>query len=710
MPEEKPKKFTGWKLNVPGAPAGNSKSEILNPEEAETVQKEQVESLPEPKIEPKPEAQTESVSESRPEPEPEVKAEPVPEPKPEPEPQIQKPEPPKEPKVRRPLHETAWLIADHFINWEIVGLAFLLPLFFLPITTEFFEFNKLSLLAVATILGYLAWGIKSATKKEFTFRPTYFDFPVLAIWLVTAISTILSDSPIVSILGQYGRFYPSLVTVTIYTLFYFLVSSNLKSAMLKWVGRALILSAVFAVAAFVPQYFGFNWLKQSWSTARNFTPTGSPSALVLLVVIGSLLTAREAFTGSWPKWSKFALGLLALLLLAVPVVMYIPYDLAQKGGFPQEIKLDLNTSWSIAATSFRQKPIWGSGPGTFASDFTLYKPLSFNQSPYWSIRFDKPLSEYLVVFAELGLLGVLAYLFLIAKFVNWAKAKPLELPTVLAGTVLVFFLFSHATAVSAFFLFIALGSADLQAAPWILPKPKAGWVALIVAILLALAFTIFFSRLYAAEMDHHSSLSTNDAVHAYSLQQTAIQRFPWYDAYHLTFSRTNFALASSLASKKNPTDDEKSQIQVLVSQAINEARAATDLSPMSAADWENLAQLYRTLIGLAQNAQKWAVDSYQHAVSLDLFNPVLRLDFGGLYYQVGQYDLAIDQFQAAVNLKSDWANAHYNLAVAYNQAGKIDLAIQELETTLKLATPQTQGYADAQKLLAELQAKQSAKK
>lgn len=597
--------------------------------------------------------------------------------------------------------------AEGFINLEVIALAFLLPLFFLPLTTEFYEFNKFSLLAVATILGYLAWGIRSAARREFTFKRSFFDLPVLFIWAVTVVSTIFSESLVTSIIGPYGRFYPSILTVTILTLFYFLVSSNLKAPALKWAIFATLLSAVVAVILFLPQYFGINLLGQSWTQNRDFTPLASSTTLAIFALAAAVLALREIIFGGWQRiWPKIGFGLVALFLLSAPALIFIPFDLANKGGFPREIKLDLPTSWSIAATSFRQDPLWGSGPGTFAADFTRYKPLNFNQNQYWAVRFDKPLSEYLLVFAEMGLLGVLAYLFLITRLIRFASGFPREFAPILGTVILLSYLATHANAATSFFLALALGSAALNNETITLQKPKIGWSAFLAAIFIALIFAAGFYRLYAAEANYRASLITNDLQQAYESQRQTIGLFPWRDTYRLTFSQINFNLANALATKENPTDQERNQAQVLIAQALREAREAANLSPISVVNWENLANLYRLLIGVVQDAQNWAADSYQRALVLDLFNPLLHVSFGGLYYQLGQFDQAIEQFKSAVNLKPDFANAHYNLGAAYKEAGKIDLAIQELELALQLSSPQAEGYEQAKKLLDELKAQQ----
>jgi len=226
-------------------------------------------------------------------------------------------------------------------------------------------------------------------------------------------------------------------------------------------------------------------------------------------------------------------------------------------------------------------------------------------------------------------------------------------------------------------------------------------------VVLTLLFAGGFSRLFTAEVLHRQALNKGlGTSEAFNFEQRALQLFPWRAIYHTTHALTSFGLANQFAGKENPTDEEKNQIQLLVAQAIEEGREATNLSPLDVGNWENLAQIYRSLVGLAEDAETWAADAYQRAIGLDLFNPILRVNLGGLYFQTGQFELAVEQFRTAVNLKPEFANAHYNLAVAYREIERIDLAIKELELTLRLSTSQTQGYDEAKLLLEELKAQQ----
>lgn len=647
--------------------------------------------------------------------------------------------------------------AEKFINLEIVGLAFLLPLFFIPITVEFYEFNKLILLAVMVTLGALAWTLKGALTGNWGIRQSPFDLPVLIFWLATLISTVFSDNYLTSIAGQYARWHPSLFSVTILSALYFLISWHINEKTLRRALLALLASATVGALLFLPQYFGLNLLGQDWSNRPTFTPLGSPTILAVFLGAVSGLIWKELFTaqnrwikialtidfvlfaaalallGSIPGWVAFAAGLAAFVLttpfetlvknkihliaaLAAAVVVVaavlVPPLLGKttflNRDFPKEVTLDLPTSWSVSATSFRQQPFWGSGPSTFLMDFTRYKPLRFNQTELWTIRFDKPINEYLLTFAEEGLIGILAWLLMIAVILREAIRRKGWKTFSLAVAVLAGFFFTGATILPAVILIIALGAVSSKQEAETLVGGTPNWkhiLPLLLVLLLGALEFIWLYRAYAAEYWQRKSRSEDNLAQVYNDQVESAAALPWQPAYRLSLSQTAFLTANELAKREKPTAADQEQVKQLIAQAINEARIATDLNPLSAGNWENLAQIYRSLIGAAKDAEQWSVDSYQKAISLDLFNPLLRVGFGGLYFQLTQYNLAAEQFSAAVNLKPDFANAHYNLGRTYKEMGEKALAIQELETALQLSDPEVEGYEEAKKALDELKAK-----
>ena len=58
----------------------------------------------------------------------------------------------------------------------------------------------------------------------------------------------------------------------------------------------------------------------------------------------------------------------------------------------------------------------GSGQGTFLANFAQFKPVEFNNSQFWNIRFDKGANYLAEIAVTMGVLGVLSYLVVVLMF------------------------------------------------------------------------------------------------------------------------------------------------------------------------------------------------------------------------------------------------------------------------------------------------------
>jgi len=191
----------------------------------------------------------------------------------------------------------------------------------------------------------------------------------------------------------------------------------------------------------------------------------------------------------------------------------------------------------------------------------------------------------------------------------------------------------------------------------------------------------------------------NKGADTYNLQIKTINLNPNIDRYHLAYSTTNLALASSLSTQTDLTDQDKQTITQLVQQAVSEARTATQLNPNKSSAWANLANIYRQLINFAEGADNFSIAAYTRAVQLDPANPQLRLDFGSLLYSLKRWDEAVARFQEAAQLKPDFANAYYNLSHAFQDQEKFLEAYQAMQSVVSLVPADS---ADAQKVQTEL--------
>ncbi len=153
------------------------------------------------------------------------------------------------------------------------------------------------------------------------------------------------------------------------------------------------------------------------------------------------------------------------------------------------------------------------------------------------------------------------------------------------------------------------------------------------------------------------------------------------------------------------TNEDRQNIQTLLSQSINEGRAAVALSQNNPQNWEVLASIYRQISGVAQNAIQFSLDSYGRAIQRDPLIPLLRLNVGGIYYSLRNYDLAIRFFSDAINLKPDFANAYYNLSVALRDKGDNQSAVAAAQKVVSLLGPDSPDYKSANDYLKDLQAR-----
>src|SRR5690606_36823646 len=123
-----------------------------------------------------------------------------------------------------------------------------------------------------------------------------------------------------------------------------------------------------------------------------------------------------------------------------------------------------------------------------------------------------------------------------------------------------------------------------------------------------------------------------NAQKIYDLQRSAIEIFPYRSNFYRIFSQLNLALANSLVANipqgEEPSEETQQNILVLLQQSINTSRRAVALSPMTSTNWENLAGIYRALIGVGENAEQFAVASLNQAIALNPTDPRLRIELG----------------------------------------------------------------------------------
>ncbi len=630
------------------------------------------------------------------------------------------------------MKQTFKEISDYLDNISLLllGILFLaFPLFFLTATTDPYVLPKEILLGAITLLTLLALGGKMISDAAVKIKRTPFDLPILLFTAAVLISSFLS-------IDRYESLTAAVPLLLAAMLYFVIVSFITNESSLFFTLYGLTAGGLILSFGAILSFFKVYILPFAFTHTQTFTPIGSSldQAMYLLFILPvAAYLAKDILNVKTLKDIQIknlvftAISIIILMGLSVTIDTLVN----PPAGGQKPLILPFETGFQTAFAAISQDTgrvaqgfFFGSGFGTYYTDFTRFKQAAFNtNSALWSLTFTRSSSFLLELLATTGVLGIAAFIFLITSVFKKntggnLKKNPLFLSVLLIIIVSLILPFSF---LEYALLFILLG---LFAAYQGIHHPKnffefelqfvalkKGLIAfsetqavethsltrflpsLFLAIFIAVAGLIAYysGHLLVSDILMQESLvaaSKNNGVQTYNLQRNAISTFPYNDAYHRIFSQTNLSLANSLVLQtpkgSSPSAQTQQTITNLIQQSITEARTATAISPLNAADWQNLASIYRSLIGFGKNAENFSILANQQAIILDPNNPQEYINLGGVYYQLKQWDNAQHEFQIAVNLKPDLANAYYNLGHALQAKNDLTDALTQYETVKSL--------------------------
>ena len=645
-------------------------------------------------------------------------------------------------------------VCDFATKYSVYLLAFLIPIFFLPWTADALDFNKQALLVLFIALALFFWMAKVLISGEFAVNFNKTHVAVLVLFIVELVSTIFSQD-------RYGSFWgwpritsESLLTLAGLVVLYFIISNvfDKKEIFISVVFLALsgalsiligllqlsgfyfsfntigsVAGLGFFVAVFIPlllmlMIYSNKWLKIIFGI-------GAVLAFITLIFINYQLMWWLVLTGSvllilFGMLKRDVIDLrwlsLAIFFLVLSLFFIILKPQIQALARPIEVFLNQRTTFDIAAKTIKEMPILGSGPGTFAFDFLKYKKVDFNQQILWNARFDWGASKILNVLATTGVLGLISFLALIGivifsgiKFMQKKSVSPFSILT--GGLLMAFivqtagyFLYGSNLSLNFLYFFLIASLAGLFSYKRKIYslKPSSlltlGITFVFTSVFIfSLGFLILGGQRYVAQVHYFSGeklLASGKIDQGIQKLEKAASLNPDVDIYLTELSQAYLSKIGSLINKKDLSDEEKRNIQILINNSINAAKLSTDRSPNNVSNWSVRAYVYQNLIGIIDTADVWALSSYDQAIQLDANSPYYPAQ-KGIVYMVKSSILpqdktqekeqllsqAKEQFDKSVQLKSDYSPALFQIAMVYQQQGKTDEAISALEDAKKAA-------------------------
>ena len=612
------------------------------------------------------------------------------------------------------------------------AVVFLVPLAVLHLFTNPFTTPKLAILVFGVVVLLLIKCVKMYLKGGIGFSTGSFDFPVLLLAASYLISGLVKTQN-----KMEAFFLPGTATAIIAGAFLYLLIIQSDEKTKKGISNSIYLSGVVValgvLIASAGVFRGINQLPQFIRDTGFTLVGGSLSGIIFLAAVlpfGLNLLTKEKDVVKKSFWG------VSLALLIFGTVISLFNVLPGKPSAPQ--LPDFNTSWIVAVDSLKFSPLLGVGPGNYIYAFNRLRPLTFNQTELWRLRFTSARNYGLSAVTETGLLGTAALILIVysvirmirtnndkeRKLVGWNRVNNTSLislsilgvslllfPINIVFIMLLFVLLALNAEVQKVNLgsFYPAGLGENQAS-----KNVSAWLPLAVVSLPVIVGTVALSyysyrALYAEYVYRNALIAVlqNDGSQAYTLLGKAINKNPYVDRYHTSYAQVNLGLANALSQKEDITDQDRSNIASLIQQAIREGKATVALNPMRASNWEVLGRIYQAIMPLAQGADVFAAQTFSQAVALDPFNPDLRISLGGIYYAKGDFDSAMRIFEYAVAVKQDLPNSHYNLAYAYKGRGEIEKAINEMSTVLSLVDRNSKDFETAKAAIEEFESQKA---
>lgn len=575
------------------------------------------------------------------------------------------------------------------ILWLGIGFVFVFPLYVLPVTTEFSEYNKLYLTIIVSLVMLVMWLVRSVIQKKVVLAKTPLDVVFVLFLISFGLSTMYSISRYNSLFGSFNSWHWTVVELFASLSFFYVILSTLKERIVVKLMVGALVASIFVVALVgILGYFNvFDVIfKDSTNiflaslTIDGFSLAGSVNSTIVLLLVGLFFSVTFLVDSLKTKKVMIA-ATYGLVVGAVGFALilwlghYVP-GISPRGMSPEQ--LSFSTSWRIATSAIRDYPWFGTGLSSYSSAYNAYRPVGINQTAEWNLIFDRSGSEYMTILTTAGVIGFAVFMLVAVRLLLIARrssmaSKSLEAPrddflriksSAILGvlSIVIIYLFTSSTVLTSVVLFILLtiwmaceklssvnvlevedvelsfaaikGSkirqvGEGQILPWVVGVP----IAIIASIILF--FTVQDVRSNIAFASSLRMINENaPAAEIYNAQSKAINLNGFRDAYHRGYADTNLAFANAIAQSQgeNLTDTDRTDIATLIDEAIRQVRIITEiLDAVSAANWQVRANVYRSLLGIATGADQWSLQAYENAINLAPNDPRLYVDLGGLY-------------------------------------------------------------------------------
>ncbi|MFC1687043.1 hypothetical protein ACFL0L_00500 [Patescibacteria group bacterium] len=652
-------------------------------------------------------------------------------------------------------------LEDRLIRYFLGAAVFLVPILFYPSSNDPYETTKVFVFGILVCTAFVTWWVQNILRRETRFIWTRLHTLVAIFTAVVVFSGFFSSSFTRSFLGSSSSFAGTVPVTVFVAVFFFLIVQVIREtkdrlcilySFFAGAGLSLLIMLMQSFSLFIFPWEGtknaaFQTLSSSSITPPVFLGVvgillfslffiyrslvirlilGGGMALVLLgmavydaafsllafaiglFVVIVFFTIKSKEIKTW--WIFVPTGLLAVVILLVFLPTYSWFG----NVIPQEVVLDQGSGWSVTVDTAKSRPFLGSGPQTFVDAFQQYRPLEFNDSSLWGLRFVRSSNQWFEQLTTTGILGFAAFIGILALFVSrftrfilrTQPKTPDWFLTLSAGSGLLLitfvgFLYSW----NFILLFLWWTLLALTSSAFISEKNQKTIafkrsrsqtmltvLIFLVALIGSVLFAVFGIRVWNGERLQAKALelSYDSSTLVQDLREMAERSVSW-NAFSAS---SEFLLADAYAIEAlgfAQNSDDVENILSIRDKSIEHINEGIAKDPDNAMTYESAAEVYRILQPLYPESDRMIAELYEQAAEHDPYNPNIHSELGQAYLayvqRVGvetspnELEKAVSAFTKSLELKSNFIDPALFLSLADETAGRIEEAIERLEAT-----------------------------
>lgn len=627
--------------------------------------------------------------------------------------------------------ETAYL-NDKFYKlsqWSILLLVFLLPFWFLPISSTPVEFNKVlmvSLLTIVAFVFYLVHAILRAKISIAVHKVFLFILAALLFWFLSSVFSGVGPQSIWGLAAETSSFFNIFILFLISWLVAVLFSdvASLKKLFLSF-SVGFVIFAFFTLLSIFGfgKFLGGVFVNQGFNTIGSWNSIALAAGFFVMMIFAFLVQGLKGLRGrvlgaffavflfimtlvsfplswlflgvfsliylSYAIWKRHINGpalLLSILLLSISIFGFT-FKTVFSNMFgisaPIEIGVSHNATFGVLKSALKDDLFFGKGPSSFRYIWDIYKPSDVNHTVFWATRFDTGSSYLLSLLGEIGILGWILFLgflgylwYLGLGLVGTAtKNESLFLSS--------FFLFSYTILMWAFypvgytllaFGFLSIGF--LLASLRIYGSIKVydilifgeGPVGFVSAMIVVLFMIAGLSGFYIAGSKYAGHILFSGAVEAFSKND-------------LDLAEKKLLSASRIDGRNSIYMNSLSQLYAVKSQLVLQDKATPA---------ELLSSRFKDALDKAIAAAQEAIrlspmdfESYRGLGNIYRFLVSVNID-GSREAALAQFDEAVKRSPNNPSLFKDKALTYLSEAIVKRNNSLLDLAQKELEKSVEL--------------------------